>query len=302
MNRIQFVIVLFTLTLSSLGQKVTDINVDYQKLIGTLPYLFTLNGDKYVISYDTLKNKERYDSKGYLNPQYKEEVGHRPVYLFRNDGTKWVKATISPIQYDYETLDSIGYSYYNDGSKKIERYFNSKAYHNDYNTGDPSGGRVKILKDGRVALLISYKENKTVSIGQGKDFRPNTMDSKILEMVVLTPFSDKIFTPKVFRATNYLYDKFWKLSSYNESQSLLSQMDTYDANNDSFALNSNGEMLKFQSLNNVDESKLVKDELATSTNDNIVYESEKSDTLKRAIIKEQIKVIKDNTITAHQEN
>lgn len=219
----------------SQGKFITESYAEYQRIAGSEPYLFTIDGERYILSYDTLKNKQDFDSKGYyLHPEWMNEVANRPVFIFRFNGIKWVKATNSPVQYDYHRWDSIGYSFFNDGSIKTERFYNIKCYWTAF-----EGNRVIQLKDGKIAILVTNYHEDFKALANGRDFKYDVNEYKTIEMVLLIPIGAKMYAPVVYNTLNAGKIPY-------DYASMLSQMKEFDINKDSFELVTNGETIKFK--------------------------------------------------------
>ncbi len=251
MKKIVVFIGIMSLTTMNYGQvilnNIISPEADYQYYeIGTQPYGFIVDGEKYILSYDTLVNKNKYNATGGFNAEFMKEVAYRPIFIFHYDGKNWVKATTSPIQFDNYTYDSIGYSFFNDGTIKVEYEYNLKYYwcgEGVYKTGDPNGGRVRLLKEGRIAILITYMNTKNLALGEGKNFRVDRKNYFTVEMIVLIPNGDKLYIPKVYQALNVGSKPY-------DYKSLLTQMDNYDDKKDTFDLVTNGEVIKFKRMEN----------------------------------------------------
>jgi hypothetical protein len=246
-RKLFFICLLVWVSITTLGQKkVTPYSriyskyAEYQNIAGVQPYLFIVNGEQYILSYDTLKNKERYDAKGFHNPKFFEEVAHRPAYIFRNTGSGWVKATSLPIQYDSHTYDSIGYSYFNDGTIKPEWQYSTDCYWTAIGKpSDVSGHRVMALNDGKIAMLITNYHFHEKAIENGKNFKVKTNEFFTIKIVVLVPIGSKMYTPVTYNTMNAGKIPY-------DYASMLSQMKEFDIKKDEFELITNGETIKFK--------------------------------------------------------
>lgn len=158
MKKLLVLIGIMLLTICTYGQKAPKCNTNpYNSIIhpcadyqfydyGTQPYGFILNGNKYIMSYDTLINKEVYNTDGTFNSDFIEEVSARPVFLFYSpdNGKNWIVASM-PIQYD-------SYIYNFETGKYHKKYYWTGE--GAYKTGDPNGLRVKIIDNKNVEISI----------------------------------------------------------------------------------------------------------------------------------------------------
>lgn len=136
------------MTISVFGQTqpwIFNEKPEYTADVGVKPYRFIIDGETYDLSYDYLGNKK-----------IPEKVGDtliRPVYLFRFDGTVWVKAIDIPIQEDYfiGTIDGGKYNHYISNTEDV---YNWKT--------DKSGCRVTKYDNGEILISIvnSYSDGK----------------------------------------------------------------------------------------------------------------------------------------------
>lgn len=155
---------------------------------GGIPYTFTVDGEKYTLSYDSLQNDRTFDAKGRLNPDYEKEIANRPVYIFRFDGTKWIKATDVPIQYDYY-IGTIN------GGKYCRYVSNTPDAYNYKAENDGLGSRVTFLNNGEIMIDVVNEYSN------GVDRKRHVYIQKIL----LTPIGNKIYKPTNYGKSQNIY-------------------------------------------------------------------------------------------------